>query len=314
MNPVTAVRVKALEFGGGVRLVWSNPTDATFAKVVILRKTTNTFTGPTDPNAMVVYEGPGALATEYPQKWTINPSQPAVASTRREVLDDSVLQWATTYYYAIYATDSGKTVYSVGVVVAVTIPDISAFEEVDVVGVLVSYLDTYYKRQVVLQALRLRPNQTKVEIHEASPLLTKVMLPCLSIHVDADETSGAALGDKIGNANALGDPFVNRRGYLCQQTYAISAYTDNPEVRRSLYRMTKAALIAVRQVLERLGAQNLTLTGQYAEDFINYEMPMYRADFRLTATLRTGVREVPVEPVIDEIDVHPPVMVATALA
>lgn len=313
MNPVTGARALALTFGGGVRLVWTNPADADFDRVRILRKLTNTISGPADPAATVVYEGKGARTNEAPTSWTINPSPAIADGQRRDMLDRTGIAWNTTYYYAIFATNAGASVWSVAATCSVRTPEISALDELDVIGVLIDYLDAYMKRQVALNALTLRDGQSIVEIHDAPPLIDTVMLPCVSVHLDYDRPTDFLLGDQPGDRDSLGDPERNRRSTFCEQRLAITGWTENPEIRRGLYRTLKAALTAVREVMERLGVNNLTLTGQYQEDFESYAMPMYMASFQLTGILETSVMEVPIEPVITSIDVHSAALSPVAL-
>lgn len=306
MNPVSGVERRPFAFGGAVRVFWINPTDATFDHVKVLRKTTGTFSGPSDPAATLIYTGRGLRTPSYQPVFR---ADPATAEVRvRSLVDAQGVLWATTYYYALYALNAAETDVSAAVIVSTTTPEISAFEEVDLIAVLMDYVRAYFQRQIQTGALVLRPGITELPVLDGPPLIDTVALPCLSIHLDADAPEAFALGDALTDGDASGDARVYRRGYLGTLTLAVTGWTENPDTRRALYRQLKACLISVRPLLADLGAINPTIAGHYAEDFEQYNLPMYLAALTLTATVETSVRAVPVAPSVVTVEVREPIV------
>jgi hypothetical protein len=311
VTPVLNFEVRPFGYGGGVRLHWLNPADAAFHHVKIIRKTVNSFSGHNDPAATVIYSGKGVQTA--PHQTVFRPS-PAVTEVRhRCTIDSKGVLWATTYYYAIYAMNVAENDVSVAVVKSGGTPDVSVFEEVDVIGLLLEYISAYFKRQIAVQGLKVPSGVTELPVLDSPPLIENVKFPCISIHLDTDAPEGYSIGDDLNQLSAEGDATVHRRGYLAGFTLSITGWTENPEIRRHLYRHLKGCLLSARQLLEQSGVVNTRLTGRYAEDFEGYNMPLFSAAFSLTGQLQASVRVVPIEATITTITVNQPALSPVAL-
>lgn len=301
MNPVASVEARPFTFGGSVRLLWINPTDAAYDHVIVLRKSSNSFSGPTDPSATVAYKGVGRQASEF--RSVFLPDDVASSDLYRTILDD-VAGWNTTVYYAIYASNAAETVTAAAVVVAAALRPVSTFEELDVIGALIPFIGSYLNEQIATGALKVPNGVTAIDVVDGPPLLDGVQFPIVSLHLDADTPTSFAIGDNIGHLDDDGDNIVARRGFMSTVTIAIVGVTPNPEVRRFLYRSLKAALIAARELLEKHGLMNMEVSGRFTEDFINYDMPLFAAEMILRGAVATSVTVPPAEGIITEIDVY----------
>lgn len=310
MNPVTAQRAVPMMFGGGVRLEWISPIDATFDHVTILRKPTNTISGPTDPSATVVYIGKGDVCTPY--RTIARPIDGVTPARYRQIFDTMNIGYSLTYYYAIYAMDSGGIAISVAASMPAIMPSVSVFEELDVLQVLIDYINAYMNAQIVGQSLSLRSGQT-INVLNGPPLIDNATWPMVSVHLDDDHPSEFSLADSIGADDVTGDTTIHRRGYMSDASISVVGWTDNPDVRKSLYRNLKGSLISVRQLLENLGFMNIVVSGRYAEDFESYGMPLFFALFTIKGNLVTSVREVPTEGIIKTIEEEIPTLSVIAI-
>ena len=250
--------------------MWVSPMDADFDHVRILRKPTNNISGPTDPDATVVYVGAGILCAPYRNIY--QPVDGITPGQYRQILDTVDLDYNTQYYYAIYAMDSGELSPSDPALVRATTPHVSAFEEIDILQTLIDYINPYMNAQIVTESLALRPSQ-RINVLNGPPLLESATWPMVSVHLDDDHPSEFAVGDIVGSNSPTGDGIVHRRGYMSDVSISVVGWTENPDVRKSLYRNLKGCLISVRQLLENVGLMNIVLSGRYAEDFDNYQMP-----------------------------------------
>lgn len=311
MNPVTFQEARPLTFGGAVRLLWVQPTDPVFHHVKILRKLTNDITGHTDPGATVVYSGGGVSAGEY--RSVFLPDDLIQADQYRTTLDLQALSWATTYYYAIFACNADESEVSVAATMQARTPEASTFEEVDVIGELLAYLKSYLARQIQTAKLPVRAGVNVVQIIEGPPLIDS-KFPVVSLHLDADTPVAFTLADELDQLDEAGDVKVRRRGYLSEVHIRVQGWSENPDTRRHLYRTLKGALVSVRELMETLGVMNLSMTGQYLEEFEKYNMPLFIGALTLTGQMQTSVRETPDEPVIAEIDVIEPTLTGVSIA
>lgn len=311
MNPITGIEARVFTFGGAVRLFWIAPTDVTYDHVKILRKTTNTISGPTDPTATLVYTGNGEQAVEF--RSVFLPDDVAESDLYRTAIDLQSPAWNTTYYYAIYAMNAAESDVSTAVVASAVIPQVSTFEELDVIGQLLVFINSYLNQQIVTGALELPPGVTNVQVVDGPPLLDNLKFPCVALHLDEDAPVGFAVGDDVGHMDDSGDVEVARIGYMSRVAISVVGVTDNPEIRRHLYRLLKGALVAARPLLGRLGMLNMEITGHYSEDFSQYDMPLFSADLTLRGALATSIWVPPTELVITEVDVNQGVLTPQAI-
>ena len=304
MNPVAFAEARPFTFGGAVRLLWVNPdplSAPTFDHVVILRKATPTFTVIADPNATVVYRGPGIVAGEF--RSVFLPGDVAGADLYRMTLDTQAVGWNSTIYYGLFATNANESDVSAPVVLSALLPQVSTVEEPDIIGLLLPFIAAYLEQQIAVGGLLVPAHVTQIQVFDGPPLMDTAVFPVVSLHLDEDRPGGFALGDEIGHQDETGDEVVARRGFLSNVTIAVVGVTDNPEIRRSLYRALKACLIAARQLLEQHGLINVEVSGRYAEDFVNYDAPLYSAELILRGSVVSSVSVPPQEQAIGHIDI-----------
>jgi len=301
MNQVNHAEVRPFTFGGAVRLLWVEPTDATYDHVVILRKASPTFSGINDVSATRIYSGVGQLAREY--RSVFLPGDVASSNAYRTILDTLIAEWNQTTYYALYAANAAESDVSSAVVLAAVLPPVSTVEELDIIGTLLPFIASYLKAQIAVGMLALPQGMTEIQVIDGPPLIDTIRFPVVSLHLDDDHPTGFAIGDEIGHLDETGDDVVARRGLLSAVTVAVVGVTDNPEIRRALYRSLKACLIAGRQLLEQTGLVNMEVSGRYAEDFANYDMPLYSAELILRGTVSSAASVIPSEQIIRTIDV-----------
>lgn len=311
ISAITIFEARPFDFGGAVRLLWVNPSDATFDHVIILRKATNDISGPTDPAAILVNRGIGKQAEEF--RSVFLPNDITSSDLYRTILDDGIQSWASTIYYKIFASNADESDISTASVIAVSLPQVSTFEEFDVIGSLLTFIKSYLKQQIVTGALRLPVGKTDIDVIDGPPLLDAISFPIVSLHLDQDQPIGFSIGDNIGHMDEDGDDTVLRRGFMSNVTIAVVGVTDNPEIRRLLYRALKGALIAGRQLMEQHGMLNMELSGRFNEDFINYDMPLFSAEMTLRGSIATSVMVPPQQGIIGTIDTNEATLTATTI-
>ena len=310
MNPVLGLESAVLTFGGGVRLYWINPDDLTFNKVKILRKTTNTFSGPNDTTAKVVYEnGRGMISPAQRPLFVINGD---LDHTRfREAFDHADLAWNQTYYYAIYAMDAGASDVSTAVIVSVTLPEFPTFEDVDLLDELRAFLRGFFKQAIASHVLPVRAAITGLEISEGPPRRDQTQFPCISLHLAKKHPIQFVLGDILDTLDDAGEHPVRRQGCITEIDVEIVGWAgDNPETRHFLHRVLEAAMLAIKPLLSELGFSQLSWSGSYEEDISceRYDIPMFWSAWRFRANQATTLRRPVTEPSLSDIQVTPPAL------
>ena len=304
MNSIAHLQIESILTGGGVLVRWLNPLDVAFDHVKILRVTgSGPITGSADPTATVVLSGKGTAINEY--RAVFRPDPPLQKGQARQFFDLTV-EPNQLYTYAIYAANAGETDISAQVSQTVTVADIVALDEPDIVGLLLPFLRAGMARALVTGSLKI-PKKTADQITalpvvEGPPRLEALTFPCVSIHLDDDSPSDYVVGDvtdSLAAANTLG---VNGLGYFSVQTITVAGWAQGPEIRRSLYRTLKGLLMAARRLLAAAGVEKSEFSGSYREEFEAYDFDLFFCEFRMRVWVLSRVEYVQ-GPTINEIDV-----------
>lgn len=291
MNPVMDLEVYAMPHGGGVVVNWLTPLEGTYHHIRLLRvEGSGPIAGPNDPSATLLLVGTGDAVEEYRSNFL--PIPVLVPGQARRFLDATAYP-KTTYTYAIYAADAGEADVSQGVSRTIESQDIAILYEADLIEILMTYLKLGLGRALASGALKIpkkiADQVSEIMVIEGPPRIDAVTFPCVSVHLDDDSPSDFFIGDVVDAVNQGTGESSYGVGYFSLQTFSIAGWAaDNPEVRRSLYRVMKGLMMASRQFLGEAGIKT-EMSGSFKEDFNTYDFPMYFGEFRLRAWVLSRV-------------------------
>lgn len=231
--------IEALPAGNAVRLILAPPGGAAAWRV--LRRTTDTISGPEDPGAVVVGE------------W---------GDYEAIIDDDGLLNGVEQFYRVFYRDAAGQPILplapSRNCTPAATARDTSP----DVLRILRKRVEAGLAAAVA--AGRLSPRTGSVPLVVA-PMVDpgKITLPIVSIHLERDAPLDHALADFIASEELAGlDGWDDTNGYLSEVSVNFVAVSLNPDERIALGKVLKHIMLVNRPVLLAHGIlrPNFTLT------------------------------------------------------
>lgn len=244
-----------LPIGNAVKVLLA-PPDGT-VRFRLLRKTTNSFTGWDDTAAGVVLDsddtGLGQTAA----------------------IDSTALTNGTAYFYAEFSTLDGATwvqsdVISVTPASAYTVagPDYMALIRDRVELALNAALPAFL------------PTHTgKFQVLTAPPTYDNAKWPVVTVHLQSDANSDDAIGQVIASDvfSQSADNWTESDGWLSEFRVHVIGWSLNPDLRITLRKLIKAAILGNVSVFNAAGIVNMTLSESDVEDFETYNAPVYQA-------------------------------------
>jgi hypothetical protein len=241
--------IQPLAVGNALRVFVDSPAQTLYWR--LLRKTADTFTGPTDVGAQLVAQ-----------------------STDTSVLDTESLVNGTTYWYRAYYWNGTAwlTSASVSAIPNATYADAST----DVVDVLVKRLAAGLAVEVTRGVLSHK--QGAIPVLSAPPIVDQVKWPLISVHLQSEQPQDRSLGE-AGIGEAL-DPttgeFLGEEGWLAGVQCTIIAWSLNPDERVLLRKCLRRLIVANLPVFEANGMVRVDFSMADMEDLEANNAPLYQ--------------------------------------
>ncbi|RVT91419.1 hypothetical protein EOD42_22450 [Rhodovarius crocodyli] len=227
--------------GNAVRVILAPPSGA--ASWRVLRRTTDTITGPDDTGAVVVAE------------W----------GREEGFTDIQGLLNGTEVYYAVFYRDAAGAEILPRAPSAVAIPSYTARDtSVDVLAVLSDRFSKGLAQAV--DAGKIRPKSGRVQVL-CAPFVDpgKTELPMVTIHLDSQQPSEFGLSGLLETEPLEGIGSDETEGNLTRVTVNIIAVSLNPDERNALGRLLSHIVVTNLDIFEQQGLQNPTLSVSHTE-------------------------------------------------
>lgn len=234
--------VEPLPAGNAVRLILAPPAGA--AEWRVLRRTSDTITGPNDTGAVMVAD------------W----------SRDEALLDDEGLPNGVPQFYRVYYRDAaGQPIIPLAPSRSVAPAHSARDTSPPVLRLLRKRVEAGLAAAVAEG--RLKPRSGSVPIVVA-PMVDpgKITLPVVSIHLERDNPLEHALGDFIGTEELDGSGgWDDTLGYLSEVSINLVAVSLNPDERITLGEVLKHILLVNRPVLHAHGIARPSFTVTHSE-------------------------------------------------
>lgn len=257
--------VQSLDIGNAIRVLLRPPAGATEWRV--LRKDTDTFSGPTDPSALLVYQG-----------------------TETAVMDVAGLYNGMTVFYRAFYLVAGVWMASASASgqANATFTDLSA----DPLTVVRNRLDLGL--QVYVNRGQLSHANGHIPVMTASPLMEETPLPVVTLHTASDSSQDRFIGDVVGGDwfNAAENEWESSEGWLSRWQLTIVGWSLNADERMTLRQAIKAVLMGNLAVFDAAGMVQVDIQMSDTEDFESYSAPVYMVTCNLTCmapSIVTGI-------------------------
>lgn len=244
--------IRALPAGTAVQVVVSPPDGATCWR--LLRKTSDTFTGEDDPQALLVAE-----------------------TDDLAILDAETLVNGSLYYYCAYslmADGTWQASDTVSVTPALTIqrqsPDAFMF--------IRQRLDDGLRGLVA--AGQLTHPQGHIRVLSAPPVFEDTVFPVVTLHLASESSAERVVGSTLLTDVAPDDDdpdYVERDGWLARSQLQVIAWAQNPDERILLRNAIRDLIVANIGIFDDTGICDVDLSQQDTEDLTSFNAPIYQS-------------------------------------
>lgn len=255
---ITAITLIAA--GAALRIFLTPPADAIAWR--LLRLTSDTFAGPSDPLAVVVHAGDS-----------------------KSVLDDAGLVDGSTYWYRAYYWSG--TAWTASASVSATPAATYTDESEDALTVLRDRLEAGLLVEV--QRGNLVHVDGAIPVLTAPPIYDDTRFPVVTVHLQNESPAERYIGE-----NLLGDETdwftgapTESQGWLAETTLTVMGWALNPDARKELRKAIRRIIVANLPVFDEHGLLNVSFTQQDTEDFSAYSAPVYQV--MTTFTCKTPI-------------------------
>lgn len=277
------VAVNPLSIGNALRITLAPPPGS--KSWVLLRNTTGTFSGPTDPAATIV-----------------------AAQSNEKVLYDVVgLANGTQYFYQAFYWN-GTTYIADAASVSGT-PGANYFDaSTDALTLLRERLDVGIQNEVA--AGRLTPGEEAkgvIKVLTAPPIFEQTRFPVVVVHLTSESPGDHGIGEVIGEDGQDVDGMWNEtEGWLANTTISIVGWCLNPDARIAMRKAIRRLVIGNLQVFNAAGLREIELSQQDTEDLTGtYGAPVYWSEctFSCISPVAVSGQVPPVKDITVSIDV-----------
>lgn len=268
---MTIVAVRPLPIGNAIQLFLAPPAGAKHWRV--LRKDADTFTGPDDVDATLVFD----------------------EADNNVVVDDQDVVNGVAYWYRIYYSDGSAWIGdfdAVSAAAASTYRD----ESVDAMAILRDRLEAALKVEVARGNFKPQ-NGAGIPVLLAPPVWQNNVWPLVTIHLDADSSDDRSLGETVF-PDVNDGVFIEGEGWLARVSLAVIGWSTNADERAELRRAIKRIVIGNLPVFESHGMVTVDFSQQDVEDFTSYEAPVYETVGRFSCRAPSLVTD-DVDPIIE---------------
>lgn len=262
-----------LPIGNAIRVTLERPS-GTMRTRVLRRSDVDFFTGPSDPDAVVAWEGD------------------AVSFVDADAAN------STPYWYKPYHLIANAWVEAPSVLAqaAATYED----QSVDSLSIV---LDRVAKG-IAIEVARgeLVHAEGLVPVLSAPPVFDEKRLPLVSVHLQSAGSGDRFLGELYGTDRQTDSLDWNEaEGWLERDTLQIIAWCLNPDVRIAFRKALRRILIGNLAVFDAMGMLNVDISFSDVEDFESYGAPVYQVMCTLTCNAPVAVGSV--TNAIDDVEV-----------
>jgi len=244
--------VQPLNVGNALRVFIEPPAGAVRWKV--LRKAANSFSGPDDPSALLVYEGDDKIITDA------------------ESIANGIMQFYCPYYSADGITWTAGTVGS-GTANA-TYTD----QTTDVMSELRARLEAGLK--VECERGTFATELGYIQVYTAPPAMEPTLrFPLLTLHMEGEEPGERFIGEEVASDSfdAIGFDIEESEGWLANVRVQIIAWSLNSDERLELRKAIRRLVIANLPVFDGFGWSTINLSQQDADALSGeYGAPVYQ--------------------------------------
>ncbi|MFM0165764.1 hypothetical protein PQR39_35710 [Paraburkholderia sediminicola] len=215
----------------------------------LMRNTTGTFAGPTDPASMAIYTGDQSTY----------------------VVDVFALTNGVAYSYCLFSTLDGEN-WTASDVFTGTPNAVYADQTVDVLTVIRDRMAAGLAVEVLRKTLT--PTTGQIPVLNAPPAFEDTRWPMVSVHVTSDGPAERAIGEAIGSDDW--DPeagmWKEGEGWLSHAVLAVAGWSKNADERIALRKAIRRLMIANLPVFDALGMVRVDLN-QSDQDYVSGEYP-----------------------------------------
>lgn len=248
---MTIALISPIGAGNALRISIAPPAGAVAWRV--LRRTSDSFTGPTDTDAIMVYAG-----------------------TARVVLDDNGLTNGTPVWYRAYYWDGAA--WSSSASATATPQATYSDESTDALSVVRDRLDDGLLVEV--QRGVLHHADGAIPVLTAPPVYDATRFPCVTVHLQSEAPRERWIGENAtgddNDKDYFSDTSTDGAGWLAQTQLTIMGWSLNPDERKELRKSIRRILVANLPVFDERGMVNVNFSQQDTEDFESYAAPVYQ--------------------------------------
>jgi hypothetical protein len=278
--------VSPIPVGNALRVQLAPPRGSTLWQ--LYRNTTNVFTGPNDPDSVLVAQ-----------------------SNEETLYDVAGLINGITYYYRAYYWDGAEWLSDDQSASGVPASDY-ADQSTDALTLLRERLD--YGIQNEIAQGRVTPGENSqgiIAVLTAPPIFEQVQFPVLVVHLSNETPAEYGIGELIATdfSDASGN-YTQNEGYFARTTIAVTGWALNPDVRIELRKAIRRVMIANNVVFASAGLRAVEFS-QTDEDELSgtYGAPVYftAGTFSCLSPLLVGgtvgpIRDVTVNVIAEPVD------------
>lgn len=270
--------IQPLHAGNALRLFFEPPSDAIVWRV--LRKASSTFSGPTDPSALLVYEGVDHVIVEAAESLTNDQA----------------------WFYAPYSSVDGVT-WVAGVVKSGTPAAIYVDHTTDVM----SHMRERLAAGLLVECQRgnFHPEMGYIQVYTAPPALEQSLrFPLVVLELEAEESTERGIGEDIStdDFDELGGEWAEYEGWLASVRLNIVALSLNSDERIELRKALRRIVAANMPVFESYGWVTPSIS-QGDSNMINGEYPAQIYQANMTFSCIAPVRVAGAVPAVQSITV-----------
>lgn len=256
--------IQSLPVGNALRL-WLQPP-APAARIRLLRKDADTFTGQDDPDAYVVMDGIERVITDF------------------SGLIDGVAVFYRAFYWiagAWVASASKPAVPNTAYIAKVIDPQSIVRDRLEL------GLAAYVRGGTLSNPRGFIPVLT------ASPQFEDAPFPLVTCHLTGDAPDVRALGEEVGSEffSEVDGLWHSFEGSLSRTDLTIVAWSQNADERILLRNCMKAVILANLSVFDAAGLLQVTYSIADQDDFETYATPMFQAVCQFSCSALVAVED-----------------------
>lgn len=257
--------IQPLPVGNAVRGILALPSGSERTRV--LRKLADTFTGPDDPQAGVVYEG----------------VEPAF-------LDVEALTNGTPYYYRAYHLVGGNWVATA--TQSATPARTLGYDGPNPLELIRKRVELSLKQEVLAGALA--HELSYIPVYTAPPLYEETRWPVVTVHLRNDGPQQRAVGEIIGPDiyDEDDDTWTSGEGWLSMVRLDVMGWSLNSDERNDLRLAIKRALMGNLPVFRAAGIDQFTFDQSDLDDTESYQAPVYQTIANVSGVMPSVVTAV----------------------